>query len=99
MAGPAARITIDPLDGRRSRCRRRGQTARSPEQDASDRLAPTRNVTRRGGRGRGRADAENEGAGGALGVGPPPAPGRQRTPSPRPPPPPPAPPPSPRASV
>src|SRR5262249_62252161 len=53
MAGPAARITIDPSDGRRGRCRRRGRTARSPEQDASDRLAPTRNVTRRGVRGRG----------------------------------------------
>src|SRR5262249_59850735 len=65
MAGPAARITIDPLDGRRSRCRRRGQTARSPEQDASDRLAPTRNVTRRGARRRG-AGAENSFRGGGL---------------------------------
>src|SRR5262249_62247792 len=65
MPGPAARTTIDPLDARRDRCRRRGRTARSPEQDETDRLAPTRNVTRRGGQGRG-AGGENALGGGGF---------------------------------
>src|SRR5215467_6843131 len=39
MACLAARITIDPSDGRRSRCHQRGHMARLPERDVSDRLA------------------------------------------------------------
>src|SRR5262249_33178373 len=61
MAGPAARTTIDPLDARRGRCRRRGRTARSPEQDASDRLAPRQDAISPAARRRPRPDAENFG--------------------------------------
>src|SRR5262249_28689835 len=61
MAGPAAPTTIDPSDGRRGRYRRRGRTARSPEQAASDRLAPERYARRPAARPRPRPDAKNFG--------------------------------------
>src|SRR6516165_11991686 len=79
MAGPAARTTIDPSDGRRGQCRRRGRTARSPEQDASDRLAPERYARRPAARQRPRPDAEIDGAAGSWRLAPRQAQGEHRT--------------------
>src|SRR5260370_25112016 len=42
MVGGAARRAIVQLDVRQGRCRRQARTARSPEQAATDRFAPSR---------------------------------------------------------
>src|SRR5262245_16504460 len=61
MAGQAARTAIVQLDARRGQCLRRARTVRSPEQAASDRLAPWRSVTSPVARRRPLPDAENFG--------------------------------------
>src|SRR5262249_7913418 len=58
MAGPAARTTIDPSDGRRGRIRRQARLARSDAPAAPDRSAPKRSVIGPGARQRLLPDAE-----------------------------------------
>src|SRR5215831_19592204 len=58
MAGPAARTTIDPSDGRRGRIRRQARLARSDAPAVMDRLAPSQHATWQAARQRLRSDAE-----------------------------------------